>query len=305
MPNETPTPDMDYPEDFQSAIQRLFTLFGIALEPGWYPDQAQVVFGLGMILENAHELFDDKSKLIEKRDALREKLDASTRKLTIQDNEMEQLLKDRDAALVAAKEAKEMRDKLHISRRETQVERDTLRAEVERLKSERNEWECFRAELATLRDAFQMADTSAQDVTFGGLGTVIRERPLEPVTKEEISELIDRASIRESQAQPVIDRAAERDAAIEAAAKALQHAIEKCSHCDGTQQDNDGEGMLNAPCPKCREYGEALTLLLPYADKLTNPQPKGGDEVCATIPRKAIHSTVDEAISAQSAEETR
>jgi phage FluMu protein Com len=33
----------------------------------------------------------------------------------------------------------------------------------------------------------------------------------------------------------------------------------KCSYCDGSGQDDDGEAHINAPCPKCKDVRTALT----------------------------------------------
>lgn len=41
--------------------------------------------------------------------------------------------------------------------------------------------------------------------------------------------------------------------------KAIVAYAEKCSWCDGTGQDNDGESFVNEPCRKCKELWESLT----------------------------------------------
>jgi hypothetical protein len=49
--------------------------------------------------------------------------------------------------------------------------------------------------------------------------------------------------------------------AIDGACEAFAAYVAKCSYCNGSQQDDDGEQCTNKPCPKCRDGWEAITRL--------------------------------------------
>lgn len=70
------------------------------------------------------------------------------------------------------------------------------------------------------------------------------------------------ARIKELESTPGLVRLAIRMAC------ALVLAIEKCPNCSGSMQDHDGEQHINAVCPDCRPYVEALQAMTPLQDIL-------------------------------------